>query len=397
MTRNIELRTIESNVNYWVVRAGEQGAYFPHFRQGNVISIGHLDGMLSASNEQLNTQLNAELNDETQFDNLMIQYRNSLESAGIIKGSVTLRLSQVTKFVHDIKCGDVVISIGKDNIAAGVVTSDAYYSDTPIIVRNADDSPMGDNLEYVLRRNIQWTKKQSKKSIPYALQKSLKANQAVFSINEHWRAINHWLNVFFIKDESIYFSSRIEQTENINNFDVAQYSILLNKIEAFTKNLSKKIEDNVDLSSIDEDWIRHEISESYAQMLRERDFTLTTQQSFMSPGDFFGELKCPRIQRIIYTAVFASIMNVTVAYAEEDLNIVANHQQIIDSSAAIIKDEAQFDQIKDSLKLRVPKSSDTVVPRAVDTEDTETDEGTLTHPEEDDDFPDDEPASFSAQ
>lgn len=132
-------------------------------------------------------------------------------------------------------------------------------------------------------------------------------------------------------------------------------------------------------------------------MLRERNFTLTTQQSFMSPGDFFGELKCPRIQRIFYTALFASIMSVNVVFAAEDLEIVANHQQMIDSSAAIIKDEAQFDQIKDSLKLRVPKSSDTVVTRTVDAEDTGTDEGALTNSEEDDDFPDDEPASFSAQ
>lgn len=378
MSKVIELRNVNPNVNYWVVRAGKEGVFGQHFEDNNIISIGHLDSM--------STALTSQLTDDDKFTELVSRYKASLITAGKIQGSVTVSASQVTKFVKEIQIGDIVISMDKHNFIAGTVTSRPYISDIPIIVRDpVDGSQVGHDLNYSLRRNIQWTKKQNKKSLPYGIQKSLKANQTVFSINEHWKAVNHWLNVIYFKDHSVFFSSRIEQSESINNFDVTQYAVALNQLEAYATLLAQHIDDGCTTALNTED-IEESIKNIYNLMCRERSFSLTTQQTFMSPGDYWGELKGTRTKQILFTALFASLMNINVAFAEEDQHIIQQLKPAIEVGAVIVKNNVQFDFVQEGLKLRVPEPSDKVDIALLDVE-------RMT----DNDFPDDEPAGFIAQ
>lgn len=312
---------------------------------------------------------------------LLTSYKAQLVPNQKSKSSTTVKISQVKKFVSDIKVGDVVLSLSDDYIIAGTVSSEAYIDDDIIIVRDLDGSAIGDNLDFKLRRKVQWTKKQNKKSLPYEIQKSLRANQTVFSIKDHWKAINHWLNVLFVNEGSLYFSSRIEQPENINNFDVTQYSMTLNRIEAYSLALSNlfegdnfnSIDNNVDVNNL--------IKSSFETMCRERSFKLTTKQSFMSEGDFWGGITCGRIQKLIFVAIFASVMDVNVAFATEDVELLAQVQDMVTLGADQIKNLAQFDQVAESLKLKIPDASNV---------------GQII-PLNDNDFPSDAPASFVAQ
>ena len=140
MTTELKLREISSETNYWVVRAGEAGKFFQHFTQGNIISIGHLNEMPSVSTSQIN--------DTSEFEQLLTSYKAQLVPNQKSKSSTTVKISQVKKFVSDIKVGDVVLSLSDDYIIAGTVSSEAYIDDDIIIVRDLDGSAIGDNLDF---------------------------------------------------------------------------------------------------------------------------------------------------------------------------------------------------------------------------------------------------------
>lgn len=154
--RKFQVRVVSPNVNYWVVRAGEDAAYLSHFHRNNLVAIGHLDKM-----EYLSTDLELGLPLVT----LLSKYKERLIKEKSSKASATNKSGQVYRFVTEMKVGDVIISLDESNILTGVITSDAYKDSSQKVIRGIDDSIVGEPLTYSLRRNVSWGNRVSRRQL----------------------------------------------------------------------------------------------------------------------------------------------------------------------------------------------------------------------------------------
>lgn len=334
------VKTVDEQVNYWVVRAGEEATYLEHFQQNGLIAIGHLDELEYDKHD---------LDRETVL-HLVARYKKKLVDGGALAKSAGNRSGQVLSFITKIKKGDIVISMNASSIIVGIVSSNAYKSEKQRLVRDVDGKIVGKPLTYSLRRRVSWGNIISRKTVPAMVSNSLRANQAVFCINEHWQTINHWLSVIFIKDDTVYFSSKIKQKKKIKNFDISQYSQILNILEAISSGI------NEISSDFTQDEINHAISTIYNRYQKQRLFELNTQQSFMSPGDYWGSLNGDQVKKILFIMAFCSLFDMEPVFANErDNKVGEKYKEVIDVSIALIKEEQGFSYVKEGLQVSVPK------------------------------------------
>lgn len=365
--RKFQVRVVSPNVNYWVVRAGEDAAYLSHFHRNNLVAIGHLDKM-----EYLSTDLELGLPLVT----LLSKYKERLIKEKSSKASATNKSGQVYRFVTEMKVGDVIISLDESNILTGVITSDAYKDSSQKVIRGIDDSIVGEPLTYSLRRNVSWGNRVSREAAPAAVRSSLRANQAVFCVSDHWQTLNHWLSVVFTKDDAVYFSSKIMQREQISNFDVSQFSHILNLFEAVSSELL-----NYNFYEVED--LDKFVVDVYNNCLKNRNFHLKTQQSFMSPGDYWGSLSGDKIKNILFVMAFCSLFNCEAVFADGmDMEIAEAHKESMDAIVNHIKQSQGFEYVKEGLKVNLPKPHELSLPRK---EPDNTDNNVL-------DFPSDEPS-----
>lgn len=340
LKRKFQVRVVDSNVNYWVVRAGEDAAFLSHFYHNNLVAIGHLDKM-----EYLSTDLELGLPLLT----LLSKYKERLIKEKNSKASATNKSGQVYRFVTEMKIGDVIISLDESSILTGVITSEAYKDSSQKVIRSIDGVIVGEPLTYSLRRNVSWGNRVSREAAPAAVRSSLRANQAVFCVSDHWQTLNHWLSVVFTKDDSVFFSSKIMQHEQISNFDVSQFSRILNIFEAVSSELAlydpEKIED-----------LGLFVSQVYNRCLRNRDFHLKTQQSFMSPGDYWGSLSGDKVKNVLFIMAFCALFNCEAVFADGmDVEIANEHKETIEKVVEHVKNAEGFEYVKEGLRVKLPK------------------------------------------
>jgi len=299
---------LDPNGACWVVRPGKSYEYYEHFLSGNFVAIGHLDEYLDEKFliEKLNFEKKAN-----------IYYKNRANE-GDSKNKISANINQVRRFLFEMKVGDLIFTIGENRIISGVITSDAYIDEVDYALEDVykTDETMKKNKEmpYKIRRSVQWGKSHSRDEIPLAVKKSFKANQAVFSASEHLKSIYHWLNAVFIIDGVVYSSAKINQTEDIHHYSVTQFADALNKIEA----LSTLIEDlyiDGEIKNITLTMVENKLKDlALGDSLK-----LTTQQLFMSPGDYwtgFGSEK--RVAILAFTIGVCSLFNIEPVFANEN-------------------------------------------------------------------------------
>lgn len=347
-----QVRVVDSSVNYWVVRAGEDAAYLSHFKYNNLVAIGHLDKM---------EFLPSDLEDRKQFLKLLSKYQKRLLDEKSSKASATNKSGQVYRFVTEMKIGDVIISLDEKHILTGVITSHAYKDNRQKVIRSKEGAVVGSPLTYSLRRNVSWGDPVSRNAAPAAVRSSLRANQAVFCVSEHWQTLNHWLSVLFTKDDAVYFSSKIMQTQQISNFDVSQFSRILNIFEAVASELSHSFKNDVhnDLIYFTDLYGSAELNEfidnAYEKCLRHREFQLKTQQSFMSPGDYWGSLTGDKVKNVIFITAFCALFNCEAVFADGmDMDIAITNKDAIDTLVEHIKEKEGFDYVEKGLKIKLP-------------------------------------------
>ena len=155
--------------NMWMVRAGENAFLIDDFKDLNIVAIGWGIGDLSGISLD---GIKQRVHDKWGGNNL----------------SVAKQASQIYKFVNEFKIGDYVLSYDqlKNKYLIGKITSDYYYSDTP--VDKSDDGTFR-NI-----RDVKWLGEVSKDSLNNKTKKNLKAMGTIFSINED--AQKNILNVF---------------------------------------------------------------------------------------------------------------------------------------------------------------------------------------------------------
>ncbi|MFB0713573.1 hypothetical protein ACEU59_20800 [Buttiauxella noackiae] len=335
------IQDIPKDKKFWVVRSGDAGMFYEHFIHNAVVAIGHIDEV--DYNEEI-------LKDPDEVLKLVYNYKNNLLEKKETLASASNKAGQVLRFINEMSIGDIVITLDAKRIAVGVVTSDAFKDTKHITLINADSSTSDTLLKFSLRRSVDWGKTQFRNQLPLAINNSFRANQTVFSANEHWKELNHWLSVAFISDGDAYISSRIEQKEGIHNLDIAQYAIIINKIEAIAETLVRNQEHN-----FSEEELLEVFEETYKKLRKSRTFTVTTQQVFLSPGDLWAKTSGERTKSLIVICAFLLMFDIEPSFADQhDKVFIEAHRESISVMLEKVKDDESFTDVKKGLALKVP-------------------------------------------
>ncbi|MEI7152926.1 hypothetical protein [Pectobacterium carotovorum] len=335
------IQDIPKNSKFWVIRSGDGGIFYDHFVHNSVVAIGHIDNM------DYNKSI---LENKDSVIKLVLNYKKNLIEKKETIASASNKAGQVLRFINEMSIGDIVITLDAKRIIVGRITSNSYKKTDNITLKNPDGTANDKLLKFSLRRNIEWGKTQLREKLPLAINNSFRANQTVFSANDHWKELNHWLSVAFISDGDAYISSRIEQTNGINNLDIAQYAIIINKIEAIAETIV-----NNKKTSYNNNELLKLFQETYDKLRKERAFTVTTQQIFLSPGDLWAKTSGKRIKSLLVVCTFLVMFDITPSFADSNDQIIFDEN--FDSITLMIekvKNDENFSDVKDGLDLKVP-------------------------------------------
>ena len=335
------IQDIPKNSKFWVVRSGDGGMFYDHFVHNSIAAIGHIDAM------DFNDQI---LSNEDEVIKLVLSYKHALLEKKETLASASNKAGQVLRFINEMSIGDIIITLDAKRIIVGKITSAPYKDIENATLLNVDGTTDEKLLKFSLRRNVEWGKTQFREKLPLAINNSFRANQTVFSANEHWKELNHWLSVAFISDDDAYISSRIEQTEGINNLDIAQYAIIINKIEAIAETLAGN--DDFDL---EDNELLDLFEDTYKELRRNRTFTVTTQQVFLSPGDLWAKTSGNRKKSLLVVCTFLIMFNIEPSFADNnDKLFFENNHASIALLINKVKQDENFEDVKEGLALKVP-------------------------------------------
>lgn len=257
---------------YWVVRA-ESGEYFPNFREGGCIAIGHIDELSISNTKEFSPD----------FEALSANLRRVCFSDGESKSSFTSTINQVEKFIFTMSIGDLVVTpdLSNERIMIGKIVGNPYYDSSPITVFNPKIG--GDTrMTLGLRRSVKWSGVISRRSFPANLMRALRANQTVFCVDEHWEAVLHMLFPTFHKGGKTYISIIIGQEDEIKNKHLAKLLYFLSEAEVFCAQ-----------NGVGED---------------KEDLSLVTKTQVMSPGDVMASFMASLPESMVMLVVVSSIL-----------------------------------------------------------------------------------------
>lgn len=337
---------MDLNANCWVVRPGRDYEFFEHFLDGKLAAIGHFDDFITKDGAI----------SKEDYEGWMRNYYTDAAKQGLTRQIISANVNQVKKFLFDMKIGDLIFTIGPGTVVAGIITSEAYSSDD--IVETIDDKAFKD-LDFKIRRDITWGRSYNREHIPDAVKRSFKANQTVFSAAEHLRSIYHWINTIYISDGTVYSSSRINQEDDIHHYSVTKFAEVLNKLEA----LATLVESNYINDEADKEISLKEIRKQLSTLAFDDLLNLTTQQSFMSPGDYWtGFTGGTRVATIAFTIAICELLSVTPTFADQqDVEIAKIIETPVKSAVRELKNDNDMDIVVGKLGLEMPQQNKKVI------------------------------------
>lgn len=254
---------------YWVVRA-DSGQFFSHFREAECIAIGHIDKL------ELKEDLDNPFSPD--FDGLTENLKKYNEADNIGKAQFTSIINQVDKFVNEMESGDLVVTpdFANNRLMVGRITGLPRIDRTPIFLADARTGAES-LMQLGLRRRVVWGDTIRRHSFPQDLLRSLRANQTVFNIDEHWEALHHILFPVFEYDGSVYVSFLIGQNDDIDNLSVSRFFSFLSEAELFASMVSG-------IDSIPQG----EFFGLLIEAARTRQLSMTVKAQFMSNGHVNG-------------------------------------------------------------------------------------------------------------
>lgn len=256
---------------YWVVRS-DNGKYYDHFTKYGLVALGHLNFLRvkESFNEDVSVLDPPILEDS---------FKTYHEERKHKKQRVFAEYGQVKAFIYEMSVGDWVLTVGNKSIRFGRIISKPFIKNEIIsIVYNPQTGDKVD-MDYSLRRQVQWGPSILRGSLPYGLIRSLKANQTVFCLDKNWEAVYHSLYPAFYQEDKLYLSIKITTEDKIKNFSITALFNLLNEIEVIGKELAldhSLIESNFD-----------DIYESYKDADK---LSTTTKAEFHSPGEIWNTI-----------------------------------------------------------------------------------------------------------
>ncbi|MFC3200872.1 hypothetical protein ACFOEW_03435 [Alteromonas oceani] len=274
----MELIEIQGTKRYWVVRPGIGASFLHHFQQNECIAIGHIDDCPVTSSGFITP----EKMDLVQANiNQIVQQQDQDERE--TTAQLTKRIGTAKTFIGEIQVGDTIITPKDESLLIGTVTSEPFIEKEPLFAVKSNGDRSTAKLDFMLRRKVKWDGIRTKSYMPWQLRESLRSSQAVFSLDKHKTLLEHWLYSIFINDDGLHFSTRISQTNNISQFHITEFQRLIQKLELVADFI---VNDAIDLT--DETTFLNSIEDNYYIYGLEDKFTLTTSQSFASPGSIWS-------------------------------------------------------------------------------------------------------------
>jgi predicted Mrr-cat superfamily restriction endonuclease len=284
MEKSAEIYEVPTSRRYWVVRA-EGGLYYEHFVKFSMVALGHIDilDLPECAAKPFTPDL-SEIKDKLRKYH-EIHDRSSHHSSN--------HFNQVSHFIRDVAIGDWVITVGSSYLRVGRVTGHPRLVKEPATIVYDEINQKKFEMPYNLRRAVAWGPAVQKRHIPYGVLQSLKANQTLFNVDDHWEAIHHMLYPVFKRENDLYFSANLRVESEISNYSLTRFLLLLNEIEV----IAKKIDEGLDKSNFVAEF------ERYADLGL---LTLTTKAQFHSPGEIWNKLSFPALtKKNMAVAVFA--------------------------------------------------------------------------------------------
>lgn len=207
------IEVFNPNRNYWLIRT-QGGAYFDEFYFKNYIGI-EWDDIIDISIKKLDDMI------------LLVgkKYPHEPRPSYIA--------SQIFKFIHGLKKGDIVLIPNKDSkiIAFGEIVEDEIYVsddgiDNPLskITLSEDEEPSIPVLRK--RRKVNWIKHIPRENLDPYLQTFIYAHNTIVDLKSYSLFIDRTLSDFYIKGEDAYFTLRVNKQSNIPFDDLADLFVL---------------------------------------------------------------------------------------------------------------------------------------------------------------------------
>ena len=331
----------------WLVRASG-GKHFQNFLKHDVVAISHIDKLigLSASKdiptpEAISEFLYAEAKQKvtvpTEHDVTWIGDEDSINGGYWDEDgyedpenrmSAANRESQVGKFIHDFKIGDLILTINSTHIAIGYCVSDVYVDDTVLVNRIYRDrkEPKVELLDYKLRRNVAWGDPISRELVSLSLRKPLLARNTVSSLDEHWDKVYTLAYPIFVRDGMVYFSNRINRQGPIGTRSMC---VVLDSIVC-----AQLVADAI-FTGLGSEVVLSDLlsSDCFDSDFEER---LMSQAEVMSPGYLHHKIKClAGVSSERYAAMLMLLMSIGLSGCEADTqnlkvraaNLISSFQQ----------------------------------------------------------------------
>jgi hypothetical protein len=278
----LKLAYRDKKTNIWLVRASG-GKFVEHFRQNSLVSIGHLDDVYKHSNGK-----SEDLPGYDEVQRLIkkkVKYSKIVEGTKSVRklnGSGTKKLHQFETFASKIKVGDLIVSADGDALILGVCSSAPYLDASPVVIDQSPEQKAlnpAPQLSHLVRRGVVWGPKFSRNKLPNAVKKTLQGQQTIIDLQKHWDKFYHLIYPFFVDENFLYISNKINTRNDVNNLLVAG---LLQNI-SLMQQFAKEIEGDgvVDLDSIRK-LLNFEIGLDV--------LSSTTKAEFGSPGDLWSRI-----------------------------------------------------------------------------------------------------------
>jgi hypothetical protein len=362
----MKLQVIDSEVNYWVVRPGEDAKFFQHFKHNGIIALGHIDNLANENGiiEEV---------ESVKVSNALHEYKNKKKEANKKPddepetdedkqkqiSQIASAVTQVNTFINDIKVGDIVISLNQKNVLLGTVTTPAYIEKEELRGLKPDGTFLERKLSYKLRRKIVWERERNRRTIPTPIKPSFSANQTIFSIKKNKELFTHWLYSAFQQKDRLHFSTKIDERDKISQFNLTEFQRTIQKLELIAERIAHN---DLDFSQ--------NIEEQYIYSGIHNEFTLTTKNSFLSEGNIWSEVQGNPKKLAIFAILLGSLFNTPIV-ASDDIKLSEEQKEAMEVAVKSLKKtgEGNFDVFRKGIQASLDqpnKSSSEVKPAKLD-------------------------------
>lgn len=346
----MDIIKLEGDRKYWVVRSGTGGNFIDHFYQNNIMAIGHMDDVVINSSGYVTDE------DMKHIESAIRANENEKEiDLRETVAQVTKRISTVRAFITEIKVGDIILTPKDDSVLIGTVISEPYIELNKVDVLNKKGLKSNKQLNYCLRRKMKWDKMAVKSSLPFSLRESLGSSQSIFRLDHHKSLLEHWLYSIFVNEDGLHFSTRIDQLENISQFHITEFQRTIQKLELIADLIANN---KIQMLENSKEFLE-QLEEAYLVYGMESRFSLTTKQSFTSPGNIWSYIPFSKANLDAVETkqkIFALALLIQVVYGSamatnlDDVQLSQEQIEQVINVAQIIKVEGNFKQHQNNLR-----------------------------------------------